>query len=131
MEILSEFYRRYAQEDLIPCFINMYEMVMRQVASVLGNMGDYDRSDELCRRIIIESLLVRRMHAIYGCIYGIRWNGEQRQKKALPGHRRDLNKELWYCITLSSLCKAKREEEFYRTKINDVFPGWEKSHLAD
>lgn len=116
--LLERQYEACERDGLISCFLGMYEIAMGCVASELGNIGEYDRSDEISRKIIKECLLQRRTFGIPRGFYNMLWNEEQRQKEGIPvRHPHDPEKELKRCIAFSELGMEKRPEEFYRGKL--------------
>lgn len=116
--ILEEQYKACERDRLIFCFINRYEIVMDSVASELGDIGEYDRSDEISRKIIMECLYQRRSFAVHRGIYNVMWNNEQRQKKGIPVQcQYNQEEDLKHCIAFSELCMEKRSEKFYRKKL--------------
>jgi len=118
IDILEEQYEDYEGDRLIFCFINRYELVLDVVASELGDIGEYDRSDEISRNIITECLYQRRSYGVHGGIYNMKWNNDQRHKKGIPVQRRyNPEEELKRCIAFSELGMDKHDEEFYRRKL--------------
>lgn len=118
LAVLEEQYKTCEREKLIFCFINMYEIVMGGVASELGNMGEYDRSDAISRNIIRECLSQRRTFGVHGGIYGMTWNNVQRQKEGIPvRQQQNSEKNLRHCIIFSELGMEKHDVEFYRRKL--------------
>lgn len=119
LDMLEKQYEVIEREKLISCFINMYEVVMGCVASERGNMGDYDRSDEISKMLITESLYQRRTYGIHGGIYGMMWNDEQRRKKGIPLKRRyQPEVDLQQCIVFSRLGLEIHDEQFYIKKLS-------------
>ena len=91
---------------------------MGGVASELGNIGEYDRSDEISLKIITECLYQRRSFGVPGGIYNLMWNNEQRQKEGIPLQRQCNPEEaLKHCIIFSKLGAEKHKEEFYNRKL--------------
>lgn len=116
--LLEEQYSTCEKDKNIFCFINMYEIVMGCVASELGNMGEYDRSDEIGRKIITECLYQRRTFGVHREIYNLIWNDGQRQKEGIPVRRRyHPEEDLNHCIVFSKLGMEKRPEDFYYKKL--------------
>lgn len=115
--VLEEFYETCEKDQIIFCFINMYEVIMDRVASEWGEMGEYDRSDEISRNIIKECLYQRRSYGIHRGIYNIMWNVEQRRKKGIPYRSQSTEEDLKSCIIFSMLGMEKHNEEFYRKKL--------------
>lgn len=120
IDIIYEIYRPYEMQGLIVSFINMYEMVMGNLASEWGNTGEYDRSNKVSRRILTECLRIRRGHSLHDAIYNICWNDEQRRKEdILSGRKQEPKKSLETCIILCSLYYNHYSEKFYRRKLTD------------
>lgn len=118
LSLLESQYEACKREKNIFCFINMYEIIMGGVASELGNMEEYDRSDEISRTIITECLYQRRAVGIHGEIYNRMWNNEQRQKRGIPVQRQcNPEEELKRCIVFSVLSMDGHDKEFYRKKL--------------
>jgi len=116
--LLEERYSTCEEDKNILCFINMYEMVMGCVASELGNMGEYDHSDEISRKIITECLYLRRTFGVHDGIYGMMWNDEQRRREGIPVQRRyHPEEDLKHCIVFSKLGAERRSAEFYSKKL--------------
>lgn len=124
IELLCGVYRFYEENRLISACLNMYEVVMDHVTNDLGNMGEYDRSNEISRILITESLRLRRLYGVHDSIYNIMWNNEQQQKegilsKGLGNPEFDLQR----CIVFSELCKETHARSFYvrklKARIND------------
>ena len=119
--MLEERYQICEKDKNIFCFINMYEIVMGCVASELGNMGEYDHSDEISRKIITECLYLRRTFGVHRGIYNLIWNDGQRQKEGIPFQRRYPPREdLKRCIIFSRLGKERRPEQFYSKKLQSL-----------
>ena len=116
--LLEEQYKACETDKIIFCFINMYEIIMGCVASELGNMGNYDRSDEISYNIITECLYQRRSFGVHGGIYNLMWNNEQRRKESIPVRRQcNPEEDLKHCLVFSKLGIEKRKEEFYARKL--------------
>ena len=108
------------RDYIIFCFINMYELVMDSVASEVGDMGQYDRSDEISLKIITECLYQRRSFGVHGGIYNLMWNNEQREKEGIPVRRQcNPEEDLKHCLVFSIIGKEKHFEEFYRRKLQN------------
>ena len=82
--------------------IGMYEFIMAHIASVLGNMGTYEKSNAISQIIIRENALVRRFGNIADGIYNIAYNYKEQQLKDYDDKiwRNHINKSaLLFCIT--------------------------------
>lgn len=65
---------RYEQEGEIYQNISMYEFVMAHIASVLGNAGEYEKSNAISKIIISENVRARRFGNIADGIYNMAYN---------------------------------------------------------
>lgn len=118
LDCVQRYYRICEREDCIGSYINMYEFVMAGVASQLGNKGEYDRSDEISRIIISESLKWNRLDFIASGMYNLTWNYEQRKKEHIPvNEERDVLRDLQLCIVYSHFRKSKFREQDYMKKL--------------
>jgi transcriptional regulator with XRE-family HTH domain len=118
VRLLENVYTGYTAENGIGAYIGRYELSMDGVASYWGNVKAFDRSDEISRTLMRESLLRGRMNMLHKCLYNIWWNHEERIKLGLPADTDfDAGEELQNCIVLSRLCKRKRYEKHYRSKL--------------
>ena len=73
-ELLIRICEGYERNDEILQNISMYEFAMTSVASVLGNIGEYDKSDNLSKRIIKLCIQCRRLGMIATNMYSVAWN---------------------------------------------------------
>ena len=113
--VLEEQYEAREKNGGIACFNNRYEIIMGSIASQWGNMGEYNRSDEISRKIIVANLYQRRAWGIDGEIYNLMWNYEQRTKEGIPYQsQRDSEEDLMHCITYSELFMEEYSENFYK-----------------
>ena len=75
--------------------IGMYEFIMAHIASLLGNMGTYEKSNAISQRIIRENALVRRFGNIADGIYNIAYNYKEQKLK-------DYDDKIWR----NHICKS-------------------------
>ena len=76
-ELLVKICGEYEQKDEILENISMYEFIMTSVASVLGNIGEYEKSNTLSKKIIKECIRCRRLGMIAMNMYSIAWNHKE------------------------------------------------------
>lgn len=101
--------------------IRAYEFVISTVSSRLGNMKEYDTSDNMEREIITLALKAKRIKAIHGALYRLLWNYEQRKKEGKSVQtEKDISRELKNCINMSALCKNTFRENKYREKLESI-----------
>ena len=77
-EQLAKICEGYERNDEILQNISMYEFVMTSVASVLGNIGEYEKSDLLSNKILRECVRCGRFGTIASNIYSIAWNYKEK-----------------------------------------------------
>lgn len=105
------------QRCMEECF-DMYEFVMGAVASNLGNIGEYDQSNEIGLKILRYELIYRRIGRTYKEIYSLLWNDVQREKNQHPRKRGvDTKKELLRCIYLCEICGDLHQLPFFYKKL--------------
>ena len=73
-KILWKLCKQYEEADEITQNLSMYEFIMAHIASVLGNAGDYEESNEISRIILRENALARRFGNIADGIYNMAYN---------------------------------------------------------
>lgn len=118
IEVLQAYFMECEREKCIGAYINMYEFIMTGVANQLGNKGEYERSDEISRIIVSESLKWNRLNVVTSGIYNLTWNYEQRKKEHIPvSKERDVLRNLRLCIVYSRFRKSKFKEQEYREKL--------------
>lgn len=74
------------EKDINNC-LSMYEFIMRQIASYMGDCGNYDKSDEKEFFILQNSIRNRRLTVLYSSMYSMLWNDQQRAKNKMAMHR--------------------------------------------
>ncbi|MBQ8822309.1 MAG: helix-turn-helix transcriptional regulator [Lachnospiraceae bacterium] len=77
-EVLVEICKEYERENMIAQNISMYEFVMSAYASALGNMGEYEMSDTISKRIIKECVRCGRFGGIANNLYSLAWNSKEK-----------------------------------------------------
>ncbi len=97
--------------------ISMYEFTIVCLVSELGNIGEYELSNNLSEKALIESLRQKRIWIIADCLYNIMWNeNEQQERIEQPLNKKIMTERLQQCILLSHFCKQILDEKFYYSK---------------
>ena len=111
--VLQEYFEWMEKKCTLSPIIGMYGFVMTSVASYLGNMGFYEESSTLNRKIIRELLRLRKMSYVQRNLYGQLWN--DRKQKGFPMEKNDLvwRQGLLECLVVDIYCK----DEFCANKI--------------
>lgn len=76
--------KQMEEDEGISEHIAVWEIIMTGIASVYGDMGEYDKSDELALEIITECIQCYRMNLFEPNLYCITWNNQERDKKNIP-----------------------------------------------
>lgn len=101
------------ERDINNC-LSMYEFIMRQIASYMGDCGDYDKSDEKEFFILQNSIRNRRLTVLYSSMYSMLWNDQQRVKNKMAMHRNIAYcSEIKRCIVLSNLSRNIGKMKFF------------------
>lgn len=121
LERFEEMYRPVAEGELLGTMSMVYGLVMGYVASELGNLGEYDRSDWYNDKKIEEDLYSRRLTSIADGLYCRWWNHEQRKKRGIPTDRElDGEEELTDCIWFCRLGRQTHDESFLEEKLRQL-----------
>lgn len=121
MKIIEELCDCYRQEGGIRSYIIDYEFFTTGLCSYLGNIGQYNCSNELSLELLKYSLSCRRLGLVANNIYNLFWNKEQTEPSK-KDNSNEINK-LHHCILLSRILQNENSERFYRNKLNFYFNG--------
>lgn len=115
LQIIWDIYREYEEQNKTGCYSSMYKFVMYAIASELGNVGRFDESDAMSRKILLEGLKCKRMMDLDGSLYNIVWNHRERRKKGQSaGTGIDEQDYLKKCTTLAELFRETHYVDFYK-----------------
>jgi len=121
MSRFEEMYQFCRDKELEWTVITMYEFAMSNIASTLGNLGQYDKSDWYNEHIIEGCLRFRRLGALHRVLYGRWWNNDKRKNRGIPNDKTtDDVEKIHRCLLLSSLARCKNSEHFYRDKLKMI-----------
>ncbi|GFI23241.1 hypothetical protein IMSAGC011_02026 [Lachnospiraceae bacterium] len=81
---LYELCKQMQEDEGISEHIAIWEMIMTIIASIYGNLGEYDKSDTLALEIMTECIRCYRMNIVETNLYCISWNNQERGKKNIP-----------------------------------------------
>lgn len=102
---------QYEQGEL---FIRKIELFKTMLASNVGNMGEYDKSDKEFKDIIQKNGRLKRLYNVDRCIYGLCWNNDMQRRYSIEQKEKVLN----ICVDISDFTKDYAHEQFYKKKIN-------------
>lgn len=118
VESLQRYCDTLKNENCIGAHVNSYEFIMTEVASQLGDKGEYDESDAISKIILTECFKWNRLPVICSGIYNLTWNYEQREKKHISTEKkRDVLRDLNLCILYSRFTKMTFRTERYKIKL--------------
>ena len=88
------------------------------MASSLGNIGNYDKSNEYSEKMIKKNLWAKKLFILPSEMYCIWWNeNEKRTVLDKKGKEEDV-RFLEKCSVLANLCRYTTEENFYQCKVD-------------
>lgn len=118
IEFLLHFFDIFERKCKTLDHIVMYEFVMSCVASELGDMGEFQISTDLDKRVLKMSLSCKRICTVDGVLYNILWNEIEQQKQCGQYFENEKRtKQLQQCILLSHFCRQDFNEKFYKSKL--------------
>ncbi len=117
--ILQEYLEALEEKMTIPCIIGMYGLIMSAIASHMGNIGQFEPSSEINRKIIEQSLLIRHFEYVGRNVYDLMWNEEKR--KGLP-EKENLERIscMQDCIVIENYNKNKQRENWMKKRLKDI-----------
>jgi len=120
LKLLERICEDLVKENGIRTHINTYELIMCNLASYLGDIGEYERSNEISDSVMRACLSIRRLNVLKNCIYNRWWNqNECEAEDTSVGQESEW--ELQKCIQLAGLCGDKLYEKFYSEKLNSLY----------
>ncbi|MDE5950857.1 MAG: helix-turn-helix domain-containing protein, partial [Acetatifactor sp.] len=121
MNLLRRICEWSIEENDTKMYIILYELLMYRVASHLGDIGEYQASNEITEDIIEKDLLLRRMNMLHLCIYNRLWNQMKIAAESNSANQKSpIKEDLRKCIQLAKLCKETLYEKFYSEKLNGL-----------
>lgn len=118
LESLIDLCNQMEKDEGISEHIAIWESVMTNVASIYGNIGEYDKSDKLSLRNMKESVYCYRTNMLELNIYSMIWNNSRLIKENIPknqGYKQNLY--LKRCIALCQLSKNVAREKMIKGKM--------------
>lgn len=91
-----------------------YELVMDNFSSLLGNIGEFEKSNAIIEKTIYESLKCRRGRFIIGLLYSKAWNMKNsiKEEKMQPNDKKLYEETLRKSYIISCILKDKVLEKF-------------------
>ncbi len=115
-EILANYYKPYFETELAAVYGSQLDFICNVVQNNLGNMGDYETSNQYNNYLIKENLRLKRAGILPQFLYGIWWNNEQQERETPSLQHSDKLTLLQRCISLATLFNQRDLEEFLTQK---------------
>ncbi len=119
-QMFQEIYSDYEEEGTLFSWIRQYELVMSHIASELGNMGEYEASNALGRKIMRYDLMCRRLSMLHINYHSNMWNEKQGMDWSDPEQVQRYKKKLQTCIVLARLEQSPFYEAYYKGELSRV-----------
>jgi len=119
-QMFQEIYSDYEEEGTLFSWIRQYELVMSHIASELGNMGEYEASNALGKKIMRYDLMCRRLNMFYINYHSNMWNEKQEMDWSNPEQVQRYKKKLETCIILAQLGESPFYERHYKKELSQI-----------
>ncbi len=97
---------------------SMAEILRRGVGSYLGDIGEYDRSDEIVKENIKSGLRYRRSNLMASNLYCLWWNEQQRgAEKSQHDGKTEERARAEECLVWSDVAMQEENRAFYEEKM--------------
>jgi len=118
-EITSQLCRQF-EMDGVENHIGMYELLLGALMSVLGNAGQYEKSDAIAEQVMYQSMRFQRSNELDQCVYNNIWNYEECLNGELSRQQREyVRQELKKCVILSHYNRRTAHENHYLQKMKN------------
>ena len=117
--ILQKYLENLEQQMKLPAIFSMYGFIMSTISSYMGNVGQFEESSEINRKIIEYSLKLRRLEYIEDNLYDLMWNEEKR--KGLP-EKENLERIscMKDCLVIDIYNRDKLSEKWMRNRLKSI-----------
>ena len=96
----------------------MAEILRRGVGSYLGDIGEYDRSDEIVKENTKSGLRYRRSNLMASNLYCLWWNEQQRgAEKSQHDGKTEEKARAEECLVWSDVAMQEENRAFYEEKM--------------
>lgn len=120
-DALVELCNQLEKDDGITEHIAVWEMLADAIACLYGNLGEYDKSNEIALKSMRECIYCYRMSRLAVCLYNNVWNYGRQNKKDISGLQEyDIEKGLSICSTLCQICKNFNREKIIKKKLKGL-----------
>ena len=112
IELLWRWCKILERDELESSRMGIYEMIMSYMSSLLGDMKQYEESNNISNKLIKMGLVYKNSRPLHRCLYDQAWNNNQRKLEGF-----DYCKALNRCIHLSQLTGDVNDELFYKEDL--------------
>ena len=115
IEVLWQYCKKLKADKMEDSKIGIYEIIMTYIASLLGDKGEYEKSNQISQEMLRLSLKQRRGYYLSSAIYNITWNDNQKGCT-----KQYYIMQLQKCICFSQLTDNHNKEAFYKKKLSNI-----------
>lgn len=121
-DALIELCNQLENDDGITEHIAVWEMLADAIACLYGNLGEYDKSNEIALKSMRECIYCYRMSRLAVCLYNNIWNYGRQNKKDISDLQEhdDIEKGLSICGILCQICKNFTREMIIKKKLKGL-----------
>lgn len=116
-QVLQEYFEYLEKKCTIAPILGMYGLVMNTVASYKGNMGLYEESSAINRKILRESLRVRNLSYVRANLYDLLWNDYMQKGLPMTVEDPEWKKGILHCLTADIFCKDEWRSAKMRKRL--------------
>ena len=113
MHIIGKICEQYEKEG-VWLYTKWYELFTDGLYSYMGNIGEYEKSNEMSIRLMRISLTNKRANVLDKNLYNNLWNGWQQSKNEADLKSKET---LERCIEICELMKRENYKQFYIGKL--------------
>ncbi|MDD7025593.1 MAG: hypothetical protein PUI46_00605 [Lachnospiraceae bacterium] len=120
IKVIEEICEELRIENRITAYFTRYEFFLTGLCSYLGNIGQYELSNELSTELIKESLIRKRIGLVAANIYNNFWN-DQQTESTQKNSREKGKKQLIQCALLSKIYQTEKYAQFYEKQMDEYY----------
>lgn len=118
--MLLELCKQLENDDGISEHISIWEMFMSVIACIYGNMGEYNKSNQISLKIMKECIHCYRTNMLAISLYNNIWNYKENIKKNIPVFQGyEIENCLKICISLCQITNNFAREKKIKNKLTD------------
>ena len=122
IQVVLDYYNQIEKQQLFPSVMIAYSFLVSNIGYRLSDRGEYDLADKILKKVIEESLKLKRVSKLDICIHDFLDNNIERKKQENHVAEESVSeKEIWLplCICLARFNKNDAFEKYYRKQLKD------------